>query len=114
MDVFVRGIPEGLSDEQFTDVVDPYLRTLLVTAYTFKRCNTRNCGVVTFADTKQALHFLERHGQSHEHANFRIPQPIRINNRILRFQVRSEPLHHHLPTHAVIFRTVMAWALAKA
>jgi len=63
MEVFVRNLPEQLSDKQLRDFLGPLLLKLSIKTYCCHKLR-KGCATVTFLDPVQGQKFLELHGTS--------------------------------------------------
>lgn len=63
MEVFLRGVPEDLTDASFRTELIPFMKSLNIDDWTCEKPRKRTLAWVTFLHTKDASSFLAKHGK---------------------------------------------------
>lgn len=63
MDVFMRGLPDGLTDRSLHSQLEPFMKPLSITDYGCRINRNKILGSVTFLHKEDGYRFLERHGE---------------------------------------------------
>ena len=92
MDVFVRNLPDQMTEKQVNNYFRPYFERLGIKTWKIDKLKARGCAVVTILDVPRAQQFLYIHGQTQPG-----PQGFR--------SVRSKLFHMNRPINCIISNT---------
>ena len=92
MNVFVKNLPEQMTEKQVNKYFRPYLERLGIKTYRCDKLKSRGCAILTILDIPKAQQFLSIHGQTQSG-----PQGFR--------SVRQKLFHQNRPVNCSLSKT---------